>query len=205
MTKPRRSIAKMEAEAVVSAERDLNIAPFAIGSFEAVMWIVGMDSQTNVSRSLEAERFCWDMITIDAHLAEIRAHLASKLKVSVPQWVLMSVLEDRDNGQGVSVRDVSKCMAVDASFVTTQSKMLEVKGLVRRVQSPTDARVILMSLSETALAGIKAIAGERELIRNFMFGQFDDEALQKFFESLAQVRDNISKASRLVSLYQPGG
>jgi DNA-binding MarR family transcriptional regulator len=170
-------------------------------AFQTMMPKAGVNIKGPAAHSPGAERFCWDMITIDAHLAEIRAYLAGKLKVSVPQWILMSVLEDRGAGEGVSVRDVSKCMAVDASFVTTQSKLLEAKGLVLRVQSSTDARVILMSLSQVARDRIEAISGERGSIRDFMFVDLDADALETFLKSLAQVRDNISRASRLVSLY----
>ena len=50
---------------------------------------------------------------------------------------------DLDTGNGVPVKDVSAMLHVDPSFVTTQSKMLEKNGFMRRVPSRQDARVVL--------------------------------------------------------------
>jgi MarR family transcriptional regulator, organic hydroperoxide resistance regulator len=45
--------------------------------------------------------------------------------------ILMAVAE-LDRGEGLPVNAVSKMLHVDSSFVTTQSKLLEKKGLMRR-------------------------------------------------------------------------
>lgn len=153
-----------------------------------------------IASASDAARFCDDMIAIEASLAEIRYHLASKLAVSGPQWIVLSVLEDRDAGAGVSVREVARSMSVDPSFVTTQSKLLERQGLVRRDRAAEDGRVILMSLTALARSRLEAIALERARMKSFMFRELDGGALDEFLDRLSKVRDNVRKLSRLISV-----
>jgi DNA-binding IscR family transcriptional regulator len=44
--------------------------------------------------------------------------------------MILTALAELDRGEGVPVNIVSKTLFVDPSFVTTQSKMLEEKGIV---------------------------------------------------------------------------
>jgi len=89
-----------------------------------------------------ARQFAWEIAAINVHLQEIRYFWAKALGVSGPQWMILMALADLDQGAGVPVKVVSKMLHVDPSFVTTQSKMLEKKGFMRRKTSGDDARVV---------------------------------------------------------------
>jgi MarR family transcriptional regulator, organic hydroperoxide resistance regulator len=95
-----------------------------------------------------ARRFTWEIASISMHLEEIRYFWAKTLGISGPQWMILMALADLDKGEGASVKAVAKLLNVDSSFVTTQSKIIEKKGLVRRRTSEDDARVVQMSLTE---------------------------------------------------------
>src|SRR3569833_702613 len=82
-----------------------------------------------------ARRFAWEIAAINVHLQEIRYFWAKTLGVSGPQWMILMALADLDQGEGVPVKVVSKMLHVDPSFVTTQSKLLEKKGFMRRKTS----------------------------------------------------------------------
>jgi len=86
-------------------------------------------------------RFLWDIAAVNIHLDEIRQFWARILGISGPQWMILMAVSDLDKGDGVPVKDVSAMLHVDSSFVTTQSKILEKNGFVRRVPSRDDARV----------------------------------------------------------------
>ncbi len=73
---------------------------------------------------------------------------AKTLGISGPQWMILMALSDMDKGDGVPVNVVSKKLHVDSSFVTTQSKLLEKKGFLRRKTSTEDARIVQMSLTD---------------------------------------------------------
>src|SRR6185437_1064642 len=93
-------------------------------------------------------RFTWVIASINVHLEELRHFWAKALGISGPQWMILMALVDLDHDDGVPVNAVSKKLHVDPSFVTTQSKLLEKKGFLRRKTSTDDARVVLMSLTD---------------------------------------------------------
>src|SRR3982074_3916112 len=94
------------------------------------------DSKELAARNHDiGRRFAWEIVSINVDLQEIRYFWAKALGISGPQWMILMALADLDQGEGVPVKVVSKMLHVDPSFVTTQSKMLEKKGFMRRKTS----------------------------------------------------------------------
>ncbi|KAA0069989.1 MarR family transcriptional regulator [Tardiphaga sp. P9-11] len=145
-------------------------------------------------------QFSWDIATIQAHLDQIRQHWASLVGVSVPQWMILAALHDTDVGGGVPVKDVSSKMFVDPSFITTQSKILEGRGLVLRKQSASDGRIILMSLTELARTQFVRLADSREAVQAVLFADFDSHTLEGFMHLVGDVKSKCERASRLVAV-----
>lgn len=119
------------------------------------------DRDENGRNQEVVRQFLWDIASINVHLEEIRHFWAKELGISGPQWMILMAVGDLDSGNGVPVKDVSAMLHVDPSFVTTQSKMLEKNGFMRRVPSRQDARVVLMSLSDKASKKIAMLASRR--------------------------------------------
>ena len=147
-----------------------------------------------------ARRFAWEIAAINVHLQEIRYFWAKTLGVSGPQWMILMALADLDQGEGVPVKVVSKMLHVDPSFVTTQSKMLEKKGFMRRKTSDDDARVVQMSLTDKTYKHIAALASKQEELNNFIFAEFSDRELSEFTAKLAALKARLEKASLMVSI-----
>lgn len=147
-----------------------------------------------------ARRFAWEIAAINVHLQEIRYFWAKTLGVSGPQWMILMALADLDQGEGVPVKVVSKMLHVDPSFVTTQSKMLEKKGFMRRKTSDDDARVVQMSLTDKTYKHIAALASQQEELNNFIFAEFSDRDLAEFTEKLTALKARLEKASLKVSM-----
>ena len=103
------------------------------------------------------------------HLEELRHFWAKTLGISGPQWMIIMALADLDKGEGVPVNAVSKLLHVDPSFVTTQSKLLEKKGFVRRKTSTEDARIVNMSLSDKTYKHLASLASQQETLNEFIF------------------------------------
>ena len=104
-------------------------------------------------------RFTWVIASMNVHLEELRYFWAKTLGISGPQWMILMALADLDHDDGVPVNAVSRKLHVDSSFVTTQSKLLEKKGFLRRKTSAEDARIVQMSLTDKTykhLAGLAA-------------------------------------------------
>ena len=147
-----------------------------------------------------ARQFAWEIAAINVHLQAIRYFWANALGVSGPQWMILMALSDLDQGEGVPVKVVSKMLHVDPSFVTTQSKMLEKKGFIRRKTSGEDARVVQMSLTDKTYKYIAGLASQQEELNNFIFGEFSERELSDFTGKLAALKSRLEKASLKVAV-----
>jgi len=146
-------------------------------------------------------RLTWEIASIQVYFEEIRYFWAKTLGISGPQWMILMALADLDQGNGVPVKDVSKMLHVDPSFVTTQSKMLEKKGFMRRKTSPDDARVVQMSLTDKTYKHIASLASQQEALNEFIFAEFgDDRELMEFTGKLAALKNRLEKACLKVAM-----
>ncbi|WP_322517639.1 MarR family winged helix-turn-helix transcriptional regulator [Rhodopseudomonas palustris] len=119
----------------------------------------------------------WDFVSISNNLEDMRRAWAKLFGISGSQWLILMAISDLDQGNGVSVGDVSDKIHAVSTFVTTQTKILERLGLINRVTSTTDARVVLMSLSDTARTKIAELRPRWEALHEYIFRDFDAEAL----------------------------
>ena len=146
------------------------------------------------------KRFTWEISSINGYLEELRQVWARTLGISGPQWMILMAISDLDKDDGVPVNVVSKLLNVDPSFVTTQSKLLEKKGLLRRKPSPTDARVVRMSLTDKTQRHLVSLAEQYKAIREYVFEEFDENELAAFTAKLATLKNRLEKACLRVSL-----
>src|SRR3981189_754473 len=141
-----------------------------------------------------AQQFTWEIAGINVHLQDLRNFWAKALGVSGPQWMILMAMADLDQGEVVSVKVVSKMLHVDSSFVTTQSKMLEKKGFVRRKTSADDARIVEMSLTDKSYKHMANLASQQEALNEFIFAEFSDRELAEFTGKLASLKNRLEKA-----------
>jgi DNA-binding MarR family transcriptional regulator len=141
----------------------------------------------------------WEILSTSVYLQDLRDFWARTLGVSGPQWLILMALVDLDKGEGAPVKLVAKMLQVDASFITTQSKMLEKKGLLRRKPSPADARVVQMSMTEKAYKHIASLAAQQEKISSYVFEGFSDHELREFTQNLTKLKNSLGKASLKLS------
>jgi MarR family transcriptional regulator, organic hydroperoxide resistance regulator len=147
-----------------------------------------------------ARRFTWEIASISMHLEEIRYFWAKTLGISGPQWMILMALADLDKADGVPVNVVSKMLHVDPSFVTTQSKLLEKNGFLRRKPSASDARVVQMSLTDKTCKHLASIATQQEALNEFIFEEFKGLELDEFTGKLAALKNRLEKARLKVAL-----
>ena len=84
--------------------------------------------------------------------------------------------------------------AVDSSFITTQSKMLEKKGFLRRRTSTEDARIVQMSLTDKTYKHLAGLAAQQEALNEFIFAEFDNDQLDDFTTKLTALKNRLEKA-----------
>ena len=139
-------------------------------------------------------RLSWEITSISAHLEELRHFWAKTLGISGPQWMIVVALADHDEGDGVPVKAVSKLLHVDPSFVTTQSKLLEKKGFVRRKTSSEDARIVQMSLTDKTRKHLANLASQQESLNEFIFAEFGERELNDLTGKLGALKRRLEKA-----------
>jgi MarR family transcriptional regulator, organic hydroperoxide resistance regulator len=139
-------------------------------------------------------RFTWAIASISVHLEELRYFWAKTLGISGPQWMILMALADLDQNDGVPVNAVSKKLHVDSSFVTTQSKLLEKKGFLRRKPSPDDARVVQMSLTDKTYKHLASLASQQEELNEFIFAELGHQELDELTDKLTALRGRLEKA-----------
>lgn len=147
-----------------------------------------------------ARRFTWEIASISVHLEELRYFWAKALGISGPQWMILMAIADLDKGDGIPVNAVAKMLHVDSSFVTTQSKLLEKKGFMRRKPAPEDARVVRMSLTDKTYKQLATLAAQQDEIHDFIFEEFAEQELAAFTDKLAALKSRIEKACMKVAL-----
>jgi DNA-binding MarR family transcriptional regulator len=147
-----------------------------------------------------ARRFTWEIASISVHLEELRYFWAKALGISGPQWMILMAVAELDQGEGIPVNAVSKMLHVDSSFVTTQSKLLEKKGFMRRKPSPDDARVVRMSLTDKTYKQLANLEAQQDAINDFIFEEFGENELLAFTNRLAALKTRIEKACMKVTL-----
>ncbi|KRR04397.1 MarR family transcriptional regulator [Bradyrhizobium jicamae] len=147
-----------------------------------------------------ARQFMWEIRSINMCLEALRQLQANVLGITGPQWMILIALADLDKENGVPVNVVSKLMHVDASFVTTQSKLLEKKGFLRRTPSTSDARVVQMSLTDKTYKHLASLAAQQDALDEFVFGEFGVRELTEFANRLTALRHRLEKARLKVAL-----
>jgi DNA-binding MarR family transcriptional regulator len=141
-----------------------------------------------------SHQIIWDLVSISNHLEEMRRCWAKFFGISGPQWLILMAINDLDQGDGVSVGQVSTKVHAVATFVTKQTKLLEKRGLLKRVSSTSDARVVLMSLSDEARKEISKLSERWEALHSFMFSDFDASTMRdvKYKLELLKKRSRIA-------------
>jgi len=145
-------------------------------------------------------RFTWEIASINVHLEELRHFWARTLGISGPQWMIIMALADLDKGPGVPVNAVSKLLHVDPSFVTTQSKLLEKKGFVRRKTSTEDARIVNMSLTDKSSKHLANLVSKQETLNEFIFSEFSAGEINDLTAKLSSLKKRLEKACMKVAV-----
>jgi len=145
-------------------------------------------------------RFTWAIAAIGVHLEELRYYWGKTLGISGPQWMILVALAEMNRDDGVPVNVVSKKLRVDSSFVTTQSKMLEKKGFIRRKTSAEDGRVVQMSLTDKTYKQLTSLASQQQALNEFIFAELNDRELGDLTDKLVALQSRLEKACLKVTL-----
>ncbi|WP_439360286.1 MarR family transcriptional regulator [Bradyrhizobium sp. DASA03007] len=139
-------------------------------------------------------RFTWEIRAINVCLDDLRYFQAHALGIAAPQMMILMALLDLEQGDGVPVNVVAKLMKVESAFITKHSKQLEDKRFVRRERCANDARIVHLSLTDSARGALAGIAAQQEELDEFVSGYLDIADFAKLASCLSGVRQRLEKA-----------
>jgi MarR family transcriptional regulator, organic hydroperoxide resistance regulator len=139
-------------------------------------------------------RFDLEIAAISLYLDRLHRSWAQTLGISGPQFRIIAALADTDQGAGMPVMAVSKVLHVAPSFVTTQSKLLEKRGLIRRETSLEDARIVIMSLTAATRKHLADLASQQEFVDDFIFSGFGSGEFEALTGKLALLKRKLERA-----------
>ena len=147
------------------------------------------------------EQLFWAIRGINSNLEAINGVWADQLGVTAPQLTMLFALRDFDNhGTGLRVKEVAEALSVDPTFVTTQSKILETKGLVSRNASNEDGRVVRLSLTDKSLKQLAALSIHQTKINDYIFAEVTEQGIQTLVAKVLTLNIRIEKASAIASI-----
>lgn len=109
--------------------------------------------------------------------------------------MILMALVDLDKEDGVPVNVVSNKLHVDPSFITTQSKLLEKKGLLRRKPSAEDAQIVKMSLTDRSYKHLAGLASQQETLNDFIYAELNEKQLNELTDTLNRLNKRLEKAT----------
>lgn len=104
-----------------------------------------MDTQTPCAELLLDNQLCFALYSTSLMMTKVYKPFLQKLGLTYPQYLAMLVLWE---GDGITVGELSNRLLTDPGSVTPLLKRLEAEGLLKRVRSSADERVVELFLTE---------------------------------------------------------
>ena len=95
-------------------------------------------------------------------LEQLRSFWAKVLGTNGPQWMIVMALQRLDEGRGATVEAVAELLQANPGFVTSRSRLLESKGLIRVIAAGEDDAAIMLALTDSARRHLAELASLQE-------------------------------------------
>lgn len=153
--------------------------------------VISIASLTNHESDYLLRTVLWDFFSITRHLDKIRTCWGGKIGITGPQWNILMAVDHLDEGEGVSVGEIANKLHVNSTFVTAQSKIMEKSGHLRRVNSKSDRRVVLVSLRQSTINKLDGFYKQRKQVNGMVFGDFSARELRRLVDQIEVIRTRV--------------
>ena len=133
-----------------------------------------------------------DFSALAATLEMARAHLASVIGLTSPQYNITMVLANHQNAGGICVSDVAKRLHVSTAFITSEVGHLEQAGLVSKRPNPGDGRGVLLRLTSRGEALVRRVGPERQWVNDHLFNNLTARGFRDLSKSLATLLNDFA-------------
>jgi DNA-binding MarR family transcriptional regulator len=133
-----------------------------------------------------------DFSALAATLEMARAHLASIIGLTAPQYNIVMVLGNHQNAGGICVSDVAKRLHVSTAFITSEAGNLEQAGLVSKRPNPGDGRGVLLRLTPRGEALVRRVGPERQRVNDHLFNSLTAKRFRDLSKTLTTLLNDFA-------------
>lgn len=108
-----------------------------------------MATQDTCTELLLDNQLCFALYSTSLLMTKVYKPLLQELGLTYPQYLAMMVLWQ---GDGITVGEISARLLTDPGSLTPLLKRLEAEGLLKRIRSSADERVVELFLTDTGRA-----------------------------------------------------
>lgn len=140
----------------------------------------------------------YDFSVLSSHLDYARAHLASQVNLTSPQYNIAMIIAYYQGETGVSVSEVAGYLHVTTAFITSEVGKLAKMGLVDKSQNPNDGRGIQLRLTQAGSESLHQIGPQRLLINDHLFRGLSGDDFRRLSKILAELIDEFSETINML-------
>jgi DNA-binding MarR family transcriptional regulator len=161
--------------------------------------IIPLDAETKVAERPDdhkTELRLWLRLLTCTTLieGEVRRRLRDHFDITLPRFDLLAQLDRTPNG--MTLGELSQRMMVSNGNITGLVDRLVAQGLIRRVPSPTDRRVQIVSLTPEGRRFFRAMARENAEWVGQIFADLSPQDIDALMPLLAKTKASAGKAVR---------
>jgi len=136
----------------------------------------------DVSESVGHQLFC--LMTLMRREVELRM---AEHGLTDAQWRPLWAIK---TGQATTPNEIARAVDIDAGSVTRMLDRLEAKGLVERVRSDADRRVVRLRLTEFGETAVRQVPAVLAAVNNEFLAGFTEAEWKQLRKLLGRMRDN---------------
>jgi len=142
----------------------------------------------------------WNLHAVNKLFQRLEEVWASSLGLSLSQWSILMAIRALDVGNGISIAEVTKRLRIESSYITTQSKFLELNGYVNRSSSLDDRRIVLLSLSQDTVVALAGLNERQQSIYRFVFKDMLKDEMSRLLKVIRHFDVRLSKAALMLAV-----
>ena len=131
-----------------------------------------------------------DLLSVVARINRLATQRV-KMKLPYAQARLLSMIEDQGAAR---ISDLAALDHCSQPTMTTQVRRLETAGLVSRIADPSDARAVLISITEKGVAALADVRNDRGAVIDPYLERLDDADRRTLADAVRVMRSLLDDA-----------
>ncbi len=130
-------------------------------------------------------QLCFPVYAASRLITRVYQPLLAKLGITYPQYLVLMVLWENDS---LPVNDIARKLILNTNTITPLLKRMEQQGLINRIRSKKDERMVLVQLTGKGEGlKVKALQIPEELIKRLSDSELKTDDLIKLKENLSSI------------------